>query len=328
MLMEVRDLCVTFQTARGKLHAVNHLSFTLDRGESLGFVGESGCGKSTLMLAVMQLLANNGAITEGSIVINGKNMVGAPYDMIRTTRWKDISIAFQNVMTALNPVQKIGVQIINALKEHEQISDEKASQRAENIFRQVGLAPSRLMQYPHEFSGGMKQRAVLALALICYPKILIADEPTTALDVIAQRQVLDLLVDLKNELGVALIMISHDISSVSLVCKKTAVMYAGQIMEYGPTRDVLIHSRHPYTNALVRSFPSLYRPLRQLKTIGGTPPNLLEQKEQCPFAPRCEYAEHICHLQNPALRELLDGRYCRCHFAGQLNFNQEVRRGE
>lgn len=198
MLLEVKNLSVDFKVGKQTLRAVNNVSFSLGEKDSLGLVGESGCGKSTTAFALMRLLAGNGKIAEGQIILNGTDLVTASYDEIRKIRWKEISIIFQNAMTALNPVQKIGDQIINALREHENITRKEAIERAEYLFERVGIAKSRLMQYPHEFSGGMKQRAVIALALICSPKILIADEPTTALDVVAQRQVIELLAGLQD----------------------------------------------------------------------------------------------------------------------------------
>lgn len=326
MLLEVKDLSVQFQTGKSVLTAVNQVSFTLAEKQSLGLVGESGCGKSTTAFALMNLLPKNGRISEGQVLIHGTDMVSANERTIRQIRWKDISIVFQNAMTALNPVRKIGEQIVSALREHETVNRTQAIERAEYIFEKVGLASSRLMQYPHEFSGGMKQRAVLALALICHPKILLADEPTTALDVVAQRQVLELLVSLQKEFQLSLILISHDISAVAEACENIAVMYGGQIMEIGPTRDVLIRSNHPYTQALVGSFPSLHKPLSRLIQIPGNPPNLTDMPEGCPFAPRCVWAREICRRQNPDLRPVRDGKLCRCHFAQELDFNSEGER--
>lgn len=322
MLLDVNDLVVEFDIGKTRLTAVNHVSFCLGEKESLGLVGESGCGKSTTALALMNLLAKNGHITNGKVLINGKDMASSSYDVIRATRWKDIAMVFQNAMTALNPVQKIGVQIINALVEHENIDKTDAFHRAEYIFEKVGIAPSRLMQYPHEFSGGMKQRAVLALALVCRPKILLADEPTTALDVVAKRQVLELLMSLQDDFKLTLILISHDISAVAEACKKVAVMYGGQIVEYGETKEVLIKSNHPYTNALVGSFPSLHKPLAKLSSIAGSPPNLSEFPEGCTFAPRCKFTQTICRKEKPVLSLLDNGKLCRCHYSTQLDFTK------
>ena len=321
MLLEVKELSVQFRLEKQTLTAVNKVSFSLDRKESIGIVGESGCGKSTTAYALMNLLPANGKISGGQVLVNGVDMTSANTQLIRKTRWKDIAMVFQNAMTALNPVQKIGVQIINALKEHEDVSDAEARERAEYIFQMVGISPKRLMQYPHEFSGGMKQRTVIALALICRPKVLLADEPTTALDVVAQRQVLELLISLQDKFALSLALISHDISVVVEVCKTIAVMYGGEILEIGPARDVLIHCNHPYTHALVGSFPSLHRPIKSLTQISGSPPNLLELRDTCPFEPRCVYAQTICRAEPPPLRQVRSSKMCRCHFAEELEFN-------
>lgn len=322
MLLEVKNLSVDFKVGKQTLRAVNNVSFSLGEKDSLGLVGESGCGKSTTAFALMRLLAGNGKIAEGQILLNGTDLVTASYDEIRKIRWKEISIIFQNAMTALNPVQKIGDQIINALREHENVTRKEAIERAEYLFERVGIAKSRLMQYPHEFSGGMKQRAVIALALICSPKILIADEPTTALDVVAQRQVIELLAGLQDEFNISIVMISHDISAVAEACHNIAVMYGGEIMEQGKSKDVLITNNHPYTHALVGSFPSLHKPLSTLAQIPGSAPNLADMPKGCPFCLRCAYATDLCWEEKPAYRHVRLDKLCKCHFAEELDFNK------
>lgn len=323
MLLEVKNLSVDFKVGKQTLRAVNNVSFSLGERDSLGLVGESGCGKSTTAFALMRLLASNGRISGGQILLDGKDLASAPYDEIRKVRWKDIAIIFQNAMTALNPVQKIGDQIINALREHENVSKKEAIERAEYLFERVGISKSRLMQYPHEFSGGMKQRAVIALALICSPKILIADEPTTALDVVAQRQVIELLAGLQDEFNISIIMISHDISAVAEACRNIAVMYGGEIMEIGRSKDVLIQNNHPYTHALVSSFPSLHKPLSTLTQIPGGAPNLADMPVGCPFSPRCGYATELCRAKKPDYRPVRLEKLCKCHYAEELEFNQK-----
>lgn len=323
MLLEVKNLCVDFKVGKQTLRAVNDVSFSLGERDSLGLVGESGCGKSTTAFALMRLLAKNGRIAGGQVLLNGLDLASAPYDEIRKVRWKDIAIIFQNAMTALNPVQKIGNQLVNALQEHENVSRKEAIERAEYLFERVGIAKSRLMQYPHEFSGGMKQRAVIALALICKPKILIADEPTTALDVVAQRQVIELLAGLQDEFHISIIMISHDISAVAEACSHIAVMYGGEIMEMGNSKDVLIRNNHPYTHALVGSFPSLHKPLSALMQIPGGAPNLADMPVGCPFSPRCPYATDLCREKKPPMRQVRLGKLCKCHYAEALDFNRK-----
>lgn len=321
MIIDVQELTVRFKVNGKYLTAVNNISFSLGERESLGLVGESGCGKSTTAFALMNLLEKNGEISNGKVLINNNDIVNSSIEKINRIRWKEISMIFQNAMTALNPVQKIGNQIINALQEHENITREDALKRAEYIFEKVGISKERLMQYPHEYSGGMKQRAVIALALICFPKVLLADEPTTALDVVAQRQVIELLISLKEELNLTMILISHDISAVSEACEKIAVMYGGEIVELGKTKDVLIRSNHPYTHALVSSFPSLHKPITKLYQIPGSPPNIAELPKGCVFSARCKYVQDICWNLKPELKELTNNKLCKCHFAGSLDLS-------
>ncbi len=325
MAIEVDRLSVQFKVDNQNLVAVNNISFKLEEKESLGLVGESGCGKSTTAYALMNLLEKNGKISGGRIIINNKDIVKASEKELNKIRWKEISMIFQNAMTALNPVQKIGNQIVSAVQEHEDITREEAIKRAEYLFEKVGISKHRLMQYPHEFSGGMKQRAIIALALICFPKVLLADEPTTALDVVAQRQVIELLISLKEELNLAMILISHDISAVAEACENIGVMYGGEIVEIGRTKDVLLNSNHPYTNALVSSFPSLHKPITKLYQIPGSPPSLADLPEGCVFSSRCRYAENLCFKVKPDLKRVMNGKLCKCHFAGALDFKgQEV----
>ena len=323
MLLEVKNLSVDFKVGRQTLRAVNNVSFSLGERDSLGLVGESGCGKSTTAFALMRLLARNGRISSGQILVDGVDLVTQPDDYIRKVRWKDISIIFQNAMTALDPVKKIGDQIVSALQLHQNVTRAEAIERAEYIFERVGVSKSRLMQYPHEFSGGMKQRAVIALALICNPRILIADEPTTALDVVAQRQVINLLSGLQDEFNISIIMISHDISTMAEACRNIAVMYGGEIMEMGASRDVLIQNNHPYTHALVGSFPSLHKPLSTLTQIPGGTPNLTDMPAGCPFSPRCAFATDLCAREKPDMRSVRLNKLCKCHYAQELDFNKK-----
>jgi peptide/nickel transport system ATP-binding protein len=319
MLLEVDNLSVAFATDTGLLHAVNNVSFELAAGESLGLVGESGCGKSTLGFALMRLLAENGGIVEGSVRLEGEDVVQMADDRLRAIRWDKVAMVFQNAMSALSPVARIGDQIVDAMRLHSDIGRAEALRLAGETFERVGISRARLQQYPHEFSGGMKQRAMLALGLVCRPQLLIADEPTTALDVVAQRQVLDLFRQLRRESGLALIMISHDISAVSEICDKVAVMYGGEIMETGPLRDVFFRYRHPYTWALINSFPSLNQPLRQLVALPGAPPMLSMPPQACPFVARCPFALPICSEQRPPVLEAGPGHSVRCHRAHELD---------
>jgi peptide/nickel transport system ATP-binding protein len=315
--VNVQDLRIEFRTARGQVRAADGISFKIEQGGSLGLVGESGCGKSTTGYGIMRLLPENARITGGQVLFDGTDLLILPEAELRRIRWGKISMVFQNAMSALNPVMRISDQINGALILHHPMSKKEAMERATAAFAQVGLTPSRLSQYPHEFSGGMKQRVMIAMALICDPQLVIADEPTTALDVVAQRQILQLLGDLKERLNLTLILISHDISAVGEVCRQVGVMYAGQVVEFGPNEQVLYHYRHPYTQALVKSLPSLYTPVHKLVSLPGAPPDLIAPPPGCRFAPRCPYVQPICNTEPPMITAH-SGHVARCHFATTL----------
>jgi len=319
MLLDVRDFSIKFATESGTLHAVNHVSLQLDAGESLGIVGESGCGKSTTAYALMRLLPANGMITSGEVKLLGEDIVQASDARVRNLRWSEIALVFQNSMSSLNPVRTIGDQIVDAMQLHMDVGRDEGLKRAGDCFERVGISRTRLMQYPHEFSGGMKQRAMLALSLICDPKLLIADEPTTALDVVAQRQVLELLKELQTSRDLALILISHDVSAVAEVCDMVAVMYAGQIVETGPMQDVFFNCRHPYTWVLISSFPALGMPLQELATIPGAAPALYSEPTGCSFFGRCPFAQPRCAQSMPPEVAVNDRHKVLCHRVGELN---------
>lgn len=327
MLLDVRDLVIEFESLRGKLRAVDSVSFSLDQGDSLGLVGESGCGKSTTGYGLMRLLAPNGRIAGGQVLLNGVDLLPMPEDELRRLRWAKMAIVFQNAMSALNPVLRISDQIVSALLLHVPMSKTEALRRAAAAFERVNLPASRLNQYPHEFSGGMKQRAMIAMALICEPQILIADEPTTALDVVAQQQVLQLLGDLKQQMNLSLILISHDISAVAETCARVAVMYAGKIAEIGAASEVFHRFRHPYTRALITSLPSLHAPIRALTSLPGTPPDLISPPSGCRFAPRCPYVQSLCTEEDPPYVQVSPQHWARCHYAQQLDLAVSEREG-
>ncbi|MDD7401694.1 MAG: ABC transporter ATP-binding protein [Eubacteriales bacterium] len=312
MILEIKNLTIEFKTRSSTVHAVNNVNLTLDDRDRLGIVGESGSGKSTLAYSILRLLADNARIS-GRILYNTHDLVSIPEPNLDQLRWQKIAMVFQNSMNALNPVTRIGKQLIDALQLHKNIQYSEAREIAADMIEKVGIPAKRLMDFPHEYSGGMKQRAVLALALICHPEILIADEPTTALDVVAQRQVLQLLMELQKELGLSVIFISHDISTVAEFSNKIAVMYAGEIVEYGTTFEVFNHSQHPYTEALVAAFPSLHRPIVALKEISGHPPNMANLPEGCPFEPRCSFSKELCKFKKPDFVPCSNGSFCRCH---------------
>jgi oligopeptide/dipeptide ABC transporter ATP-binding protein len=323
VLLDVRNLRVEYHTLGGSVQAVDNVSFAVAEAESLGLVGESGCGKSTLGYGLMLLLPPNGRIVGGEVLLETVDLLSLPDSALRATRWRKVAMIFQNSVSSLNPVARIGDQIADALQWNSDLTRTEALERAAADFERVGLASSRLMQYPHEFSDGMKQRAMIALALTCRPLLVIADEPTTALDVVAQRQVLELLSVLREDLHLALILISHDVSVVAETCRRMAVMYAGKIVELGPT-DVLLHeSRHPYTKALIDSVPSLYGRRGSMEAIPGAPPSLLDPPEGCRFAPRCAYARPVCQTLDPPTISLAPNHVAHCHFAAELDFGVE-----
>ena len=313
-LLEVHGLKTYFETTKGYVKAVDNVSFSLDKGDAFGLAGESGCGKTTTGLSIIKLLPSNGKILDGKIIFDGIDLISLPEEILRKNiRWKRISIVFQGAMNALNPVYTVGDQIMEAILTHEDISNEEAKERVIKLFELVGIDPSRINNYPFEFSGGMKQRAMIAMALACNPDIVITDEPTTALDVIVQAQVLKLLKKLKEELNLSLIMISHDLSVIAETCNKVAIMYAGKIVEMADVVRLFKNPLHPYSQGLMNSFPSLKGPRKKLISIPGSPPNLLSPPLGCRFNPRCPYAWEKCKEEEPLLIEIDKGHYAACH---------------
>lgn len=301
-LLEVKDLHTTFKTNVGEVHAVRGVSFYLDKGEALGIVGESGCGKSVTMMSIMRLLADNGRLTGGQILFDGKDISNVKESEMESLRGNDIGMIFQDPMTSLNPVYTIGDQLMEPLLRHKKISKAEAKKEAIKMLGLVGI-PSpekRMKQYPHEFSGGMRQRAMIAMSLICAPKLIIADEPTTALDVTIQAQILDLMKDLKEKMNTSIILITHDLGVVADVCTRINVMYGGIVVETGTTEDIFYRGKHPYTWGLLRSVPNPKENTKEkLKPIEGQPPDLLKPPVGCPFAARCDYAMKICIQKQP-----------------------------
>ena len=314
-LLSVDDLRVQFWTDRGTIHAVNGVSFEIAKGETLGIVGESGCGKSVTSLALLGILPRAGRVVGGSATFAGRDLVGLSDAELRRVRGKEIAMIFQDPMTSLNPVLTIGRQIREALETHFGMDRGPADARAAELLDQVGIpsARSRLRDYPHQFSGGMRQRAMIAMALACEPKLLIADEPTTALDVTIQAQILELLRELVAEHGTALIMITHDLGVVAGMCERVHVMYAGMFVETGSAGDLFAHPRHPYTVGLLQSVPRLdARRQAKLQPIEGVPRDMLSAPAACPFAPRCRYVIDGCVAEVPKLRQMEPGHDARC----------------
>jgi peptide/nickel transport system ATP-binding protein len=312
-LLEVEDLHVWFDLADGgELHAVQGAGFTLERGERLGLVGESGCGKTTTALAVMGLLPPS-ASAAGRILLDGKDLLAGGEATIRPHRWVEIAIVFQGAMNALNPVRTIGSQIVEALELHGVARGAAARARVAELLESVGIPAERAARFPHELSGGMRQRAAIAMALSCNPKVLIADEPTTALDVMVQAQILELLDRLCREFGLALIMVTHDLPVVAQLCGSGVVMYAGRVVERGPVEELYHRPHHPYTRLLFAATPDLDDLEQPIVSIPGAPPRLDRPIEGCPFRPRCDRAFARCATETPRLRDVERGRASACH---------------
>jgi peptide/nickel transport system ATP-binding protein len=315
-VLEVRGLTVSFTTATGPVRAVDGVSFDLAAGEILGLAGESGCGKTTTAMAIPRLLPDSARIT-GSIRLEGTDVLTAPEAEMERLRWSRVAVVFQGAMNALNPVRSIGNQIVEPIRLHEPgVSERDARARTAQLLDQVGIAPARAAEYPHEFSGGMRQRAMIAMALACRPAVLIADEPVTALDVMVQAQIVQLLRRLRDELGLALILISHDLSVIAEACDSLVVMYAARVAERGPVRRVFAAPAHPYTRALVGAFPDIRGERRFVDGIPGYPPDLRGSFVGCRFADRCPIAVERCRTEEPILRSLGGGQEAACHLAG------------
>jgi len=313
-LLEVRELTMHFSTLEGDVNAVDKVSFELNRGESIGFAGESGCGKTSLGLTILKLLPSNAKILEGSVIFDGMDILRKSEEEVRQqVRWKRMAMVFQGSMNAFCPVHKIGDQIAEAIMLHQNVSRAQANKRVQEVLTLVGIDPSRANNYPHEFSGGMRQRAMIAMALVCNPDFVIADEPTTALDVIVQAQILKLLVDLREKLHLSFMLISHDISTIADICEKTAVMYAGKIVELADTLAIFKDPRHPYAKGLISAFPSIRGAKKRLSSIPGFPPDLLNPPKGCRFHPRCPTAMDVCQRQEPEIRDLGRNHLVACH---------------
>jgi peptide/nickel transport system ATP-binding protein len=313
-LLEVDDLTMHYETKNGWVSAVDNVTFTLEQGQSLGLVGESGCGKTSIAMSLLQLQAENGKFRSGEIRLNGVNLLDLTPDEMRKRRWNDISMVFQGAMNAWNPVYTVHDQIREAMDLHlpQGFTDAELRERIGELFELVGLNPAMMNRYPHEFSGGMRQRAVIAMALSCNPQIIIADEPTTALDVIVQDQILKELKKIQADLGMSIIYISHDIAVIAEVTDVMGVMYAGRLVEFGDTSEVFQASRHPYAWLLLRSTPSITGPRRKLAPLEGEPPNLLDPPSGCRFHPRCPFSTEVCTTDVPQLEDVGGGHLVAC----------------
>ncbi|MGB7653219.1 MAG: ABC transporter ATP-binding protein [Acidimicrobiales bacterium] len=320
ILLEMKDVSIDYSTDHGMLRAVDHVSLSIHRGESVGIAGESGCGKTTLGLAVPLLLAPNASVATGSITLDGTSLVGLSEKQMDPLRWSKVAFVFQGAMNALNPVQRIDHQILEAITTHEpDIDAGVARERVRALLDSVGIAPTRASSYPHEFSGGMRQRVMIAMSLACRPMLLIADEPTTALDVISQAQILALLRKLRRSEDLSLILISHDLAAIKRVCDRVVVMYAGVVVESGSTASIFgtganpASAAHPYTQALIAAHPDLHGERVLAEGLSGHPPDLSQTMVGCRFADRCPYVMEVCRRVEPTLVTIAPGHIAACH---------------
>ncbi|ANF22305.1 ABC transporter ATP-binding protein [Thermococcus piezophilus] len=312
-VLEVKDLKMYYFTSKGVVKAVDNITFNLKKGEVLGLAGESGCGKSSLGFTLMGMPTPPGKIVGGSVKIDGREIVGLPEDVLRKEiRWQRISMIFQGAMNALNPVYTVGYQMIEPLLLHKDMDKEDALDRAQKYLELVGLPPDIVYRYPHELSGGMKQRVIIATALLLEPDVVIADEPTTALDVVVQAQIINLMKKLKKELGLSMIFITHDLSILAEISDRVAIMYAGKIIEIGDSEKIYYEPAHPYTQKLLAAIPRLHEDIEKLEFIPGQPPNLITPPKGCRFHPRCPYAMQVCKEQEPELKEIDRDHYAAC----------------
>jgi peptide/nickel transport system ATP-binding protein len=323
-LLEVDSIAVDYRTSRGTIHAVDNVSFSLEKGEKLGLAGESGSGKSTLGLSVIRLIPYPGMIGNGEIRIDGQNILKLPENKMRTIRGRRVAYIFQDPMISLNPVKRIGAHFVELIQTHEPNTTKKqAFERAKTVLKNLGIQPERIDDYPHQFSGGMRQRIMIGLAIALNPDLVIADEPTTALDVIVQAKILDLLEDLRKTYEMALILISHDLSIILERCDKIIVMYAGQMVEYATGKELHKSPRHPYTQKLLQSIPNIELSDQRLLAIPGSPPDMLNPPSGCRFWPRCSFTMEICPVKQPPLINVGNNHLVRCFLYGEEGAHSE-----
>jgi oligopeptide/dipeptide ABC transporter ATP-binding protein len=319
MLLDIKELSVSYKIPRGQVRAVSDLSMRIPAGVSVGIVGESGCGKTTLAKALTRLLPDNGRIEGGQVLFDGRDLTSLSEKQMREIRWRDISIVPQSAMNSLNPVYRVGDQLIETMVVREGAGRRAARARAAELFEMVGIDPVRLQDYPHQFSGGMKQRATIAMAMALSPRLIIADEPTTALDVLVEGRILELLQRLKEEHSLTIIYITHDLSVVARTCDYMGVMYAAKLVEFGPTRQVIQAPRHPYTMGLIAAVPKGNVQHWEPVSIPGSPPDLLQPPPACRFAERCPFATETCTTVYPDLLPYEEAHLAACHYAAEAH---------
>lgn len=318
-VLSVENLSTYFKTDKGIAKAVENVSFSLNKGEMLGLIGESGCGKTTVAQSILRLIEYPGKVVSGRVLLNGRDLIKASEKELASLRWKEISVIPQSAMNALNPIFSVGDQIMESILLHENVSKREALQRTKTLLELVGIDGERWRSYPHEFSGGMKQRVAIAMALACNPKLVISDESTTGLDVLTQAQVIALIKSLQKKMDLSVILISHDLPMVTAICDKIAIMYAGNIVEWASTEDILKNPRHPYSQALLNASPDLSNPEKEVVSIPGSVPNLVDFPHSCRFHTRCPYAYDKCRQENPEFKEIKNGHYIACFLEEEGN---------
>ena len=321
-VLEIENLSTHYLLGQEIVYAVDGVSFNIDAGKTFGLAGESGCGKTTVAKSIMRILPYNGLIAGGKIWLDGQEIVNLTEEAAKKVRWRKVSMVFQYAMNAFNPVLRIGDQIMEVIQQKEGCTKEIALEKAKGLFKEVGLEVSRLRDYPHEFSGGMRQRAIIAQALACDPKLMIADEPVTALDVIVQGKILDLLNKLQNKYNLAVLLITHDLSVIAEESDHVGIMYAGSIVEIGDVVYLYKEPLHPYTAKLIGAFPSVVGEKTKLEFIPGAPPDLISPPKGCKFHDRCPFAKLICSEKRPEHREFRKSHFVACHFAGELDLRK------